>query len=53
MILLMTDWKHFLTIDVQKLYYAMNGKVVVDTKNFLDRVTYKKVGFTYVGIGIQ
>ena len=52
-IVLMTDWKDFLNIDVEHLAKNMKHKIVVDSKNFLDMNLYKKHGFTYLGVGIQ
>ena len=52
MIVLMTDWKEFLDIDVVFLSSLLKHKVIVDTKNFLDRNMYEKLGFRYIGIGI-
>jgi UDPglucose 6-dehydrogenase len=52
MIILMTDWKQFLEVDVEKISKLVASKVVIDTKNFLKSEVYEREGFMYKGIGI-
>lgn len=53
MVVLMTDCKEFLDIDIDVVSKLMKDKILIDTKNFLDIEKYKNAGFTYVGIGIN
>ena len=53
MAVLMTDWQDFLKIDSGEVGALMANAVIVDTKNFLDSVEYKKNRFKYFGVGIQ
>ncbi len=52
MIVLMTDWKQFLDIDIESLSQQVNHKIIIDTKNFVDSEKYQKYGFVYKGIGM-
>lgn len=52
MIILMTDWKQFLEIDIEKLSKQVSGKIIIDTKNFLKGDMYEGKGFMYKGIGM-
>jgi UDPglucose 6-dehydrogenase len=52
MIVLMTDWKEFLDIDIKRLSEQVTSKIIIDTKNFLPSDAYKEHGFIYKGIGI-
>jgi UDPglucose 6-dehydrogenase len=53
LIVLMTDWKEFLAIEPELIASLCKKKIIIDTKNFLDREKFKTAGFTYIGIGIQ
>jgi UDPglucose 6-dehydrogenase len=53
LILVMTDWKEFLTINPEDLGKSVAHKKIIDTKNFLPRDLYRKAGFTYVGFGVE
>ena len=50
-LVLVTDWKEFLTLNYEKMAKLMNHPVVIDGRNFLDRESLEKAGFRYVGIG--
>ena len=50
-LVLVTDWKEFLKLDFNKMAKQMNHPVVIDGRNFLDRLTLEKAGFRYLGIG--
>jgi UDPglucose 6-dehydrogenase len=52
MIILMTDWKQFLEIDIEKFSKLVSNKVIIDTKNFLKSDAYEHEGFMYKGIGM-
>lgn len=51
-IILMTDWQKFKEIDILNLSPLMKNKLIVDTKNFLDKDKYQQSGFLYQGIGV-
>ena len=51
-ILLMTDWKHYPTLDWQRLYNVMRKPALVfDTRNCLDHAALRKIGFTVLAVG--
>jgi len=50
-LVLVTDWKEFLSLDYGEMAKRMNQHVVIDGRNFLDRSTLEAAGFRYVGIG--
>ncbi|MFS1514177.1 UDP-glucose dehydrogenase family protein [Chengkuizengella sp. SCS-71B] len=50
-IILATDWNEFLYLDWIDIKQRVNGNIVLDTRNFLNRKSIEKHGFTYVGIG--
>lgn len=50
-LLLVTPWPEFKTLQYDKLARHMKKPVLIDTKNFLDPVKVKRAGFTYIGYG--
>lgn len=50
-LVLMTDWPEFLKIDWTDIARRTAGKLVVDSRNFLEREAVEVAGFTYVGLG--
>jgi UDPglucose 6-dehydrogenase len=50
-LVLVTDWDEFLKLDFAAMGNAMNNKVMIDGRNFLDREALINLGYTYVGIG--
>ncbi|GFE69665.1 UDP-glucose/GDP-mannose dehydrogenase family protein [Chroococcus sp. FPU101] len=50
-LVLVTDWKEFLSLNYEKMAKSMFNKVIIDGRNFLDRKTLEDCGFRYVGIG--
>ena len=50
-LVLVTEWKQFLSLDYAKMAKLMNNPVMIDGRNFLDREVLQKAGFRYVGIG--
>ncbi|NER39753.1 MAG: UDP-glucose/GDP-mannose dehydrogenase family protein [Oscillatoria sp. SIO1A7] len=50
-LVLVTDWKEFLSLDYSKMAKLMNNPVMIDGRNFLDRKVLQEAGFHYVGIG--
>lgn len=51
MVILMTDWPEFKNIDPKTVGNLMNEKIIIDTKNFLDKQKYEKFGFVILRIG--
>lgn len=50
-LVLVTDWQQFRNLDYPKMARLMNNPVIVDGRNFLDRVKLETAGFRYVGVG--
>ena len=51
-IILMTDWRHYPTLDWQKIYDSMRKPALVyDTRNCLDADELRKIGFKVLNIG--
>jgi UDPglucose 6-dehydrogenase len=50
-LVLVTDWKQFKDLDYARMGQFMNGKVMIDGRNFLDREALQSAGFLYVGVG--
>ncbi len=52
-LVLVTDWKQFLTLDYGKMAKLMNQPLLIDGRNFLDQTALEAAGFRYLGIGRQ
>jgi UDPglucose 6-dehydrogenase len=52
-LVLVTDWKQFLTLDYEKMAALMSHPVMIDGRNFLDQSALETAGFRYLGIGRQ
>lgn len=50
-LVLVTDWRQFLSMDFEKMAKLMLHPVMVDGRNFLNRDRLEAAGFRYVGIG--
>lgn len=50
-LVLMTDWPEFRHIDWADFAARAKGKLVVDSRNFLDRGEVEAAGFRYIGLG--
>jgi UDPglucose 6-dehydrogenase len=48
---LVTEWPEFAELDWRAAAEAMNGKLVIDGRNFIDPPTVRAAGFAYEGIG--
>lgn len=48
---LVTEWPEFRDLDLRRLREAMSGPLMLDGRNFLDRVAVEGAGFIYVGVG--
>ena len=51
-VVVMTDWRHYPTLDWQRIYDSMRKPAIVfDTRNSLDRGELKDIGFKVLNIG--
>jgi UDPglucose 6-dehydrogenase len=46
-----TGWPEFRGLDFDKIKHLLKRPVIIDTKNLLDAVRLKAMGFQYVGVG--
>ncbi len=50
-ILLLTEWEEFKQINPDSIKAKLNNLILIDTRNVLDRKTWIKSGFKYIGNG--
>jgi UDPglucose 6-dehydrogenase len=50
-LLLVTEWKEFLNIDLEQLKSVMHTPLIFDGRNQFDPATVRSFGFTYTSIG--
>jgi len=50
-LVLLTEWDEFKWLDFLKVKELMSNPIVVDTRNCLDPVVLRKIGFVYEGVG--
>jgi UDPglucose 6-dehydrogenase len=50
-VLILTDWREFAELDLQKLNKALRYPIVVDGRNLYDPQTMVDHGFTYMSVG--
>lgn len=50
-LIIATDWDEFRTLDWSEVKAAMNGTLVFDGRNCLDRRAVEQSGLRYVGVG--
>lgn len=50
-LVLVTDWKEFLKLDLQKIAKLMHNPLIIDGRNFLNREAVQAAGIRYVGMG--
>ena len=50
-LIVLTEWDQFKWVAPHDVAAVMAGRAVVDGRNLLDRNTWRKAGFTHVGIG--
>jgi UDPglucose 6-dehydrogenase len=50
-LLIVTEWKEFLHVDLEQLKGVMHTPLIFDGRNLLDPVTVRAFGFTYSSIG--
>ncbi|HME35533.1 MAG TPA: nucleotide sugar dehydrogenase [Candidatus Sulfotelmatobacter sp.] len=46
-----TGWPEFRALDFDRIKHLLKNPVIVDTKNLLDSVRLRALGFEYVGVG--
>ncbi|MEY2857678.1 MAG: hypothetical protein RLZZ74_1990 [Cyanobacteriota bacterium] len=50
-LVLVTDWKEFLKLDLQKIAKLMHNPLIIDGRNFLNREAVQAAGIRYIGMG--
>jgi UDPglucose 6-dehydrogenase len=50
-LLIVTEWKEFLHVDLAELKRVMHTPLIFDGRNLLDPATVREFGFTYSSIG--
>ena len=50
-VLVLTDWREFLELDLKRLRAAMRYPIMVDGRNLFDPEKMKEHGFTYISVG--
>jgi len=50
-VLILTEWREFQEIDLNRIKKLLRGVIVIDGRNIYDPAMMKKNGFTYFGIG--
>ena len=48
-----TNHKEFFNLDVEYIASKMRQKIVIDTRNFIDKDKWKKLGFKIITLGIS
>ena len=51
-VIFMTEWDEYKTLNLEKLYGNMKGKVIIDGRRIFDKETIEKTGFDYKTIGL-
>jgi UDPglucose 6-dehydrogenase len=46
-----TGWPEFRALDFERIKHLLKKPIIVDTKNLLDSVRLRAMGFEYVGVG--
>jgi len=47
-----TDWPEFQQLDWEKVKQRMNGIIVLDARNCLNRMKLEEAGLHYIGVGV-
>jgi UDPglucose 6-dehydrogenase len=50
-LLICTEWNEYRNLDLEKVKQCMEGNVILDTRNLLDKEQVKQLGFIYRGMG--
>lgn len=48
---LLTEWPEFTSLDPHRVAETMRGNAVVDTRNLLDPASFRSAGLAYDGVG--
>ncbi len=51
LLLILTDWDEFKLQDFRRVGEVMKGRDIVDTRNCLEPLSVRRLGFTYEGVG--
>ena len=51
LLMLLTDWDEFKWLDFRRLKELMSAPRIIDTRNCLDPLTLRRLGFEYEGVG--
>ncbi len=51
-LLILTDWKEFKQVDFKKMKEYLKAPTIIDGRNLYKKDDLKKLGFTYIGMGI-
>jgi UDPglucose 6-dehydrogenase len=51
LLLILTDWDEIKMQDFNKVMELMKGKEILDTRNCLDPISMRRLGFSYQGVG--
>lgn len=52
-VVLVTEWKLYYGLDWERIKQLMQGEVIIDSRNFLNKEKLKELGFKYEGVGIR
>jgi len=50
-LLILTDWKEFAELDLQRLNQTLKYPIVIDGRNLYDPTVMQQNGFTYMSVG--
>lgn len=50
-LLILTDWKEFAELDLNRLHRALRYPIIVDGRNLYDPIVMQQHGFTYLSVG--
>ena len=50
-IVLLTEWQEFKEIDPKKISELLNQKIIIDSRNLLQKNKWEKAGFVFIGNG--
>ena len=50
-LIVMTEWNEFRSLDLKRIKNIMNGKFILDTRNILNMKELSSLGFVYDNIG--
>lgn len=50
-LLILTDWKEFASLNLERLAQTLKPRLIIDGRNMLDPAAARAAGFTYISIG--